>query len=90
MNIFTTLLIQPLANGLIAFYKILGGNMGLAIIAFSLFLRIILNPLTRPYMESMKKMKEVAPSLEKLKAKYQGDKVGLAKAQAELKPADEK
>ncbi|KKU12405.1 MAG: Membrane protein insertase, YidC/Oxa1 family [Candidatus Woesebacteria bacterium GW2011_GWA1_45_8] len=84
MNIFTTLLIQPLANGLIAFYKILGGNMGLAIIAFSLFLRIILNPLTRPYMESMKKMKEVAPSLEKLKAKYQGDKVGLAKAQADF------
>ena len=84
MNIFTTLLIQPLANGLIAFYKLLGGNMGLAIIAFSLFLRIVLSPLTKPYMESMKKMKELAPNLEKLKAKYSGDKVGLAKAQADF------
>ena len=84
MNIFTTLLIQPLTNGLIAFYKLLGGNMGLAIIAFSLFLRVVLSPLTKPYMESMKKMKELAPNLEKLKAKYSGDKVGLAKAQADF------
>jgi YidC/Oxa1 family membrane protein insertase len=84
MNIFTTILIQPLANGLIAFYKLLGGNMGLAIIAFSLFLRLILSPLTKPYMESMKRMKEIAPNIEKLKAKYQGDKVGMAKAQADL------
>jgi YidC/Oxa1 family membrane protein insertase len=84
MNIFTTILIQPLTNGLILFYKLLGGNMGLAIIFFSLFLRVILSPLTRPYMESMKKMKEIAPNIEKLKAKYAGDKVGLAKAQADL------
>jgi len=84
MNIFTTLLLQPLANGLIAFYKLLGGNMGLAIIAFSFFLRIVLSPLTKPYMESMKKMKALAPNLEKLKAKYSGDKTGLAKAQADF------
>lgn len=84
MNPFTTFLIQPLANGLIVFYKILGGNMGLAIIGFSIFLRFILNPLTKPYMESMKKMKDVAPLLTKLKKKHAGDKVKLAQAQAEL------
>ena len=59
--IFTTLLTQPLANGLIIFYKVLGGNMGLAIIGFSLFLRVALYPLTKPYLESMKKMKDFAP-----------------------------
>jgi YidC/Oxa1 family membrane protein insertase len=84
MNIFEVILIQPLANGLIAFYKLLGGNMGLAIIGFSLFLRVILNPLTRPYMQSMKKMKDVAPDLEKLKARYKDDKAGLVKAQADF------
>lgn len=57
--------------------------MGLAIIAFSLFLRFILNPLTRPYLESMRKMKEVAPQLEKLKKKHK-DKIKLAQAQADL------
>lgn len=84
MNIFTTILIQPLANGLVVFYKLLGGNMGLAIIGFSIFLRIILNPLTKPYMESMKKMKDLGPQLAKLKKKHGDDKVKFAKAQADF------
>jgi len=81
---FNTILIEPLTNGLILFYKVLGQNMGLAIIGFSIFLRLILNPLTKPYLESMKKMKEVAPQLEKLKKKHKKDKVKLAQAQSEL------
>jgi len=84
MNIFTTLLIQPLANGLILFYRLLGSNMGLAIIGFSLFLRVVLNPLTKPYMKSMKRMRDLAPQLEKLKARHKGDKKGMALAQADL------
>ncbi|OGM21718.1 hypothetical protein A2955_03725 [Candidatus Woesebacteria bacterium RIFCSPLOWO2_01_FULL_37_19] len=84
MNIFTTILIQPLANGLILFYRLLGNNMGLAIIGFSLLLVILLNPLTKPYMNSMKKMKDLAPQLEKLKSKYKNDKMKLAQAQADF------
>ncbi|MBU0572640.1 YidC/Oxa1 family membrane protein insertase [Patescibacteria group bacterium] len=84
MNIFTTALIQPLANGLIVAYRILGENMGLAILGFGLFLRVVLNPLTKPYMESMKKMKDFAPQLEKLKKKHGGDKIKLAQAQSEF------
>lgn len=84
MNIFVIVLIQPLANGLILFYRLLGGNMGLAIISFSLLLRIVLNPLTKPYMNSMKKMKEFAPQLDKLKKKYGKDNLKLARAQADF------
>ncbi len=84
MNIFNTILIQPLSNGLILFYKLLGGNLGLAIICFSLVLRFVLNPLTKPYMESMKKMKLVQPQLDKLKKKYAGDNKKLMEAQAEF------
>lgn len=84
MNIFTTVLIEPLANGLIVFYHLLFNNMGLAIIGFSLFLRFILNPLTKPYMESMKKMKDLAPQLSKLKEKYKDDKIKFAQAQADF------
>ena len=81
---FTTIFVQPLANGLILFYRLLGNNLGLAIIVFSVFLRFVLNPLTKPYLESMKKMKKIAPQLEKIKAKFKDDKVKLAQAQAEL------
>ncbi len=84
MNIFNIILIQPLANGLILFYRILGENMGLAIIGFSLALRLLLNPLTKPYMESMKKMKEIEPQISKLKKKYANDSKGLMQAQTEL------
>jgi len=84
MNIFNTLLIQPLANGLILFYKLLGGNMGLAIIGFSFALRFLLNPLTKPYMQSMKKMKEFEPQLAKLKERHKGDKKKLLEAQTEF------
>ena len=84
MNIFNIILIQPLTNGLILFYKLLGGNLGLAIIGFSLALRFILNPLTKPYMQSMKKMKDVQPQLDKLKKKYAGDNKKLLAAQADF------
>lgn len=82
MNIFTTILVQPLANGLVLFYRLLGSNMGLAIIGFSIFLRVVLEPLTRPYMESMKKMRDYAPQLEKIKQRHKGDRAKLAEAQA--------
>lgn len=84
MNIFTLLLVQPLTNGLILFYKVLGGNLGVAILAFSLVLIFVMRPLTKPYLESMKKIKELQPQLDKLKRKFGSDKMKLSQAQAEL------
>jgi len=84
MNIFTVLLTQPLTNGLALSYRLLGSNMGLAIIGFSLFLRAALSPLTKPYMNSMAKMKELTPELNKIKAKHKNDKTKLMQAQAEF------
>lgn len=84
MNIFNTILIEPLANGLILFYRLLGSNMGLAIIGFSFALRLLLNPLTKPYIQSMKKMKEFEPQLAKLRERHKDDKKKLLEAQAEF------
>lgn len=83
-EILKILLIQPLTNGLIFFYNMLGQNMGIAIIGFSLFLRFATNPLTKPYMASMKKIKEVEPLIKKLKLKYKDDKKGMMTAQTDL------
>lgn len=83
-NIFTTILVQPLTNGLILFYKYLGQNLGVAIILFSIFLIFLLKPLTKPYLESMKRIKEMGPQVAKLKKKYGSDKVKFSQAQAEL------
>jgi YidC/Oxa1 family membrane protein insertase len=83
-NIFTIALVQPLTNGLILFYKILGQNLGVAILVFSLVLIFLLRPLTKPYMKSMKRIKEMEPQLAKLKLKFGTDKLKLSQAQAEL------
>lgn len=83
-NIFTTILVQPLTNGLILFYKYLGQNLGIAIILFSIFLIFALRPLTKPYMDSMKRIRDMEPQLAKLRKKYANDKMKLSQAQAEL------
>lgn len=73
-----------LLNGLILFYKLLGGNLGVAIIVFSLVLVFSMRPLTKPYMESMKKIKAMEPQLAKLRKKFGKDKMKMSQAQAEL------
>lgn len=78
-------LITPvLINGLILFYKYLGQNLGVAVILFSIALIFLLRPLTKPYMESMKRIKEMEPQLAKLRKKFGTDKVKMSQAQAEL------
>ena len=78
-------LITPvLINGLILFYKYLGQNLGVAVILFSVALIFLLRPLTKPYMESMKKIKEMEPQLAKLRKKFGSDKIKMSQAQAEL------
>lgn len=84
MNIFNILLIQPLTNGLVLFYKVLGQNLGIAILVFSICLIFALRPLTKPYMQSMKRIKDLQPQINKLKKKFGKDKVKFSQAQAEL------
>jgi len=80
---YYTLLYQPLLNGLIFFYKIFG-NLGWAIIVFTILIRFLLIPLTLPSLKAASKLKEIAPELEKLKKKYANDKQKFAQAQLEI------
>lgn len=73
-----------LINGLILFYEYLGKNLGVAVILFSIFLIFVLRPLTKPYMQSMKRIREMEPQLAKLKKKFGTDKLKLSQAQAGL------
>ncbi len=49
------------------------GNWGWSIIALTLIIRIILYPLTYKGMVSMQKIKEIAPKIKEIQAKYKGD-----------------
>ena len=83
-NIFNVLLYQPLFQSLLFLTKILGGSLGLSIIALTLLLRFVLIPLTIPSLKSAQKIKDLKPELDKLKAKYGADKKQLQLEQLKL------
>lgn len=75
---------QVILNILILLYQALFANLGLAIIALTTLIRLILIPLTNPQLKAAKKMQELAPELAKLKQKFKDDKQKLMQAQMEL------
>ncbi len=83
MNLWDTLLIQPLLNSLIGLYRITG-NLGWSIVLLTLALRFVMTPLIVPSLKIQKKIQELAPELNKLKEQFKNDKQGLITAQAEM------
>jgi len=79
MSFITNIIYQAL----LFFYRLFGGNLGLSIIALTLLIKVVLLPLVIPTIKSAKKMQELKPALDKLKAKHT-DKTKLQQAQLEL------
>lgn len=84
IQIWSLIFYQPILNALIALYQVLFGNLGLAIIALTLIIRLVLIPLTNPQLKSAQKMQKLSPELAKLKEKFKDDKQKLMSAQMEL------
>ena len=76
-------LIQAISNFLLFLYQTTG-NMGLAIILFTLIVRAALVPLTHSSLKTQKKLQDLKPDLDKLKQKHGSDAKGLQQAQMEL------
>jgi len=55
-------------------------NYGLVIIIFAIALKIVLNPLTKKQMSSMKKMGQLNPKMTAIKEKYKDDPTKMNKA----------
>jgi len=83
LELWNLSLYHPLVNTLV-WLTVLTGNLGLAIIALTVFLRLVMTPLILPGLKLNKKIQELAPEVAELKAKYPNDKQALALAQAEL------
>ena len=61
-----------------------GGNLGVAIIIFTVIAKSLLAPLTFKSIRSSKAMQDVAPAMKELQKKYKDDKQAFAAAQMEL------
>lgn len=83
-DIWTVLILQPMLNALLGLYTVLGGQFWLAIIIFTIVIRLLMTPLMLPQQRSAKKMQELQPRLEELKKKHGKDREKMAQAQMEL------
>jgi YidC/Oxa1 family membrane protein insertase len=84
LTIWQTLFVGPLLWLLIFLTHLFFNNLGLAIIALTAGIRIVLTPVTIPSLKAAQKQKELSGELAELKSKYKDDKKKLAEAQMEL------
>ena len=88
-NIFNTLLVYPLTNVLAVFnilYENIGapGAFGLAIITFTVFIRLLLYPMYKKQNETTQKINEIRPKLDALKEKHKNDNVKMQQEQIRI------
>ena len=88
-NLWNQLLIWPITNLLVAFYKVcewlhLPGPLGFAIILLTISIRFLLYPLMNAQLKSAKKMSDLKPHLDELHARHKDNKQALQQAQLAL------
>lgn len=88
-NLWNQLLIWPIINLLMAFYKLfvslhVPGPLGFAVIGLTVSIRLLLYPLMAAQLKSAKKMQKLKPHLDALTIKHKGDKKALQQAQLDL------
>jgi YidC/Oxa1 family membrane protein insertase len=82
--VFTTFVVQPLYNLLVGSYNLLGHDLGLAIIALTVLIRVVLYPLSQAALKSQVAMQALQPKLKELQTKHRGDREALARATMQL------
>lgn len=72
---FTTYIVQPIFNLLVLIYAILPGhNFGLAVIIFTVIVRLLLWPLLFKQLHQTKAMRKLQPELRRIKKEAKGDR----------------
>jgi YidC/Oxa1 family membrane protein insertase len=88
-NLWNQLLVWPILNVLVAFYKFfeflhIPGPLGFAVIGLTIVIRLLLYPLMAAQLRSAKKMAKIKPHMDALAVKHKGDKPALQAAQMAL------
>ncbi len=73
-----------LLSVIMVFYSKLTGSYGLGIILLTVTLRLLLFPLYRAQLQSMKRMQQMQPELKRLQDRFKDDKQRLAEEQLRL------
>src|SRR3954468_2193892 len=72
---FTALIVKPLFNLLVFIYAILPGhNFGLALIIFTIIIRLLLWPLVKKQLHQAKAMRKLQPDIKRIKQATKGNR----------------
>ncbi|HET8690118.1 MAG TPA: YidC/Oxa1 family membrane protein insertase, partial [Candidatus Saccharimonadales bacterium] len=75
MSLFNLIIVQPIFNLLLFIYGIIpGSDFGIAIIIFTVLVRLIMWPLVKKQLHQTKLIRQLQPELKKVKAKAKGNK----------------
>lgn len=84
-HLFTIVFYQPIFNLLVGLYNVIPGrDIGLAIIALTVIIKIILLPLSKKAIEAQKELQDLQPKVEELKQKYAGKKEEMGREMIKL------
>ncbi|HEX8227387.1 MAG TPA: YidC/Oxa1 family membrane protein insertase [Candidatus Saccharimonadales bacterium] len=82
---FTTLIVQPIFNLLVCIYALLPGhNFGVAIIIFTIIIRLLLWPLVKKQLHQAKLMRKLQPELKRIAKETKGNRQKQGLMQMEL------
>lgn len=82
---FETIIVKPIFNALMLLYSVIpGGDFGIAIILFTILIRIVIYPLVKKQLHQTKQMRKMQPELAKIKSAANGNKQVEATMQMEL------
>lgn len=74
-SIFQTVIVQPIFNLLVFIYAIIPGhNFGVALILFTIVIRLLMWPLVKKQLHQAKAMRELQPEIKKIKAAAKGNR----------------
>lgn len=72
---FTTLIVQPIFNLLVLIYGLLPGhNFGIALIIFTIIIRLLLWPLVKKQLHQAKAMRKLQPEIKRIKKATKGNR----------------
>lgn len=83
MNLFDTVIVQPIFNLLMLIYGLIP-DFGISVIIFTIIIRVLLWPLIKKQLHQAKAMRKMQPELAKIKTKYKNNRQAQGVAMMEL------
>ncbi len=82
---FTSLIVKPIFNLFVLIYALIPGhNFGLALIIFTIIIRLLLWPLVKKQLHQAKAMKKIQPEIKKVKKEAKGNRAKESQMLMEL------